>query len=340
MSFEISAELEAKLLILLREGRKIEAIKRLREDRNIGLNEAKQAVEQLALGHGMDKHGGEKPGRTAVAGEESAPLSPRIRNEIAMLLSQHKPIEAIKYYREATGARLQDAADAIKRMLSEEDIEDAADAPELSLAFATPGDREITAVIREEIVSLLEEGQKIEAIKRVREVTNLGLKEAKDAVEEMERGLGHAPAPAAPGVPAAPQAPAPDADPDPNDYEEQVAELLRAGNRGEAVRYYMAATGEPEARAKKAVDRIGMVRGMKKSGCFIATACCGAADAPEVMALTSFRDRRLLNSPAGRWLVRLYYFISPPVASFILPRPRLRLLVRRLLIGPLVSLWK
>lgn len=38
-----------------------------------------------------------------------------------------------------------------------------------------------------EVARLIRKGQKIEAIKRVRELTGLGLKEAKDAVEELER---------------------------------------------------------------------------------------------------------------------------------------------------------
>ena len=40
-----------------------------------------------------------------------------------------------------------------------------------------------------DIVDLLRRGQKIEAIKIYRERTNCGLKEAKDAVEEIERRL-------------------------------------------------------------------------------------------------------------------------------------------------------
>jgi large subunit ribosomal protein L7/L12 len=40
----------------------------------------------------------------------------------------------------------------------------------------------------EEILSLLREGKKIEAIKHYREATGAGLKEAKDAVERIEAG--------------------------------------------------------------------------------------------------------------------------------------------------------
>ena len=39
----------------------------------------------------------------------------------------------------------------------------------------------------DEVLALLEDGKKIPAIKRYRELTDAGLREAKDAVEEIER---------------------------------------------------------------------------------------------------------------------------------------------------------
>jgi hypothetical protein len=47
--FEVNpdAEVDAAVLSLVREGRKIEAIKRLRETTGVGLKEAKEYVEQL-----------------------------------------------------------------------------------------------------------------------------------------------------------------------------------------------------------------------------------------------------------------------------------------------------
>ena len=47
----------------------------------------------------------------------------------------------------------------------------------------------LTASDRETIQQLLERGNKIEAIKIYREKTGLGLKESKDVIDELERGL-------------------------------------------------------------------------------------------------------------------------------------------------------
>ena len=46
----------------------------------------------------------------------------------------------------------------------------------------------LTGHLEDDVRALLEAGQKIEAIKLVRERTGCGLKEAKDHVEEFERG--------------------------------------------------------------------------------------------------------------------------------------------------------
>ena len=54
-----------------------------------------------------------------------------------------------------------------------------------------------------------------------------------------------------------------------------------------------------------------------KSGCFIATACYGDYDSPEVLVLRHYRDNVLLNSVFGQMAVKLYYFISPPLAKLI-----------------------
>ena len=85
-------------------------------------------------------------------------------------------IEAIKLFRERTRAGLKESKDAVEAIQRGE-------APPAS----SWGDR----TFEDEVAMLLEQGQKIEAIKRYRERTGVGLKEAKDAVERMaeRRGL-------------------------------------------------------------------------------------------------------------------------------------------------------
>jgi ribosomal protein L7/L12 len=56
---------------------------------------------------------------------------------------------------------------------------------------ANPSPRPVaTGVPSSDIEALILQGKKIEAIKNYREQTGVGLKEAKDAVEDMQRRLG------------------------------------------------------------------------------------------------------------------------------------------------------
>ncbi len=75
----------------------------------------------------------------------------------------------------------------------------------------------------------------------------------------------------------------------------------------------------------------------KKSGCFIATACYGSYQSPEVLLLRKFRDNILYRSYWGRAFIRVYYFVSPPLAVAIANNEIARMLTRKIFIGPLVS---
>jgi uncharacterized protein YjbI with pentapeptide repeats len=93
--------------------------------------------------------------------------------------------------------------------------------------------------------------------------------------------------------------------------------------------------GQPATAAKPTATKPPALAA--KSGCFIATACCGSYDAPEVRILRRFRDESLLPSRAGRLLVAAYYRVSPPIARILERHERLRALVRAGFVGPLVA---
>lgn len=104
--------------------------------------------------------------RTLLEVGKSNPVA--LEGQIRVLLAQGQKIEAIKAYREATGASLAEAKDAVEAMNA---------GPGLP-PTAMP-DHE------QEILELLHQGKKIAAIKLHRERTGKGLKEAKDAVEAL-----------------------------------------------------------------------------------------------------------------------------------------------------------
>jgi hypothetical protein len=72
----------------------------------------------------------------------------------------------------------------------------------------------------------------------------------------------------------------------------------------------------------------------KSGGCFIATAAMGDYDDPAVMVLRRFRDLVLLPSKIGEGLVRAYYSVSPPIASWMSERPLICKIVKYMLIVP------
>lgn len=70
----------------------------------------------------------------------------------------------------------------------------------------------------------------------------------------------------------------------------------------------------------------------KKFGpCFIATAVYGDAMAIEVDALRYIRDHQLNTRILGRAFVKIYYYVSPPLAAFIKFYPKLSRATRAML---------
>jgi ribosomal protein L7/L12 len=113
----------------------------------------------------------------------------------------------------------------------------------------------LTASLEQEVRRLLDRGRKIEAIKRVREVTGAGLKAAKDAVEAVGQGL-------TPVDAFAPEEPSP----------RELVELVRSGNKIEAIKLYRERMGVGLKQARDAVERLGAEHGLPDR---IATGCLG-----------------------------------------------------------------
>jgi ribosomal protein L7/L12 len=91
--------------------------------------------------------------------------------EIRDLLARGKKIQAIKRVRELTGMGLKEAKDYVDALPH---------APPLGRLLLVRSAQPIGHEVEQEARRLLDDGGKIAAIKRVRELTGMGLKEAKD----------------------------------------------------------------------------------------------------------------------------------------------------------------
>jgi large subunit ribosomal protein L7/L12 len=112
------------------------------------------------------------------------------------------------------------------------------------------------------VLALVRAGRKIEAIKLYRDMTGAGLKEAKDAVESLERG----------GAVSAPS--------DRSSADDlELLELLRAGQTIRAIKLYREKTGVGLADAKQAVEAVARANSIPvgRSGCGSAVLCAIAA---------------------------------------------------------------
>jgi hypothetical protein len=85
-------------------------------------------------------------------------------------------------------------------------------------------------------------------------------------------------------------------------------------------------------------DQLGIKSPPKQEGCFIATACYGDMNAPEVLVLREFRDRRLLPSRVGRGMVSVYYTVSPRIARMLRRHPRVAQCIATWILNPIVRL--
>ncbi len=108
------------------------------------------------------------------------------------------------------------------------------------------------------VLALVRGGRKIEAIKLYRDVTGAGLKEAKDAVEALERDGAGPPKRAGATGPGVDNA--------------EILELLRAGQKIRAIKLYRERTGTGLADSKSAVEAMARAEGLPVGG-----SGCGSA---------------------------------------------------------------
>ena len=99
--------------------------------------------------------------------------------QIQELLRQNKKIEAIKIYRDATGAGLKEAKEIVEAVQMGRLPESLSNPPLASVVY--DGDWQADAL------RLIQAGKKIEAIKVFREKTGKGLREAKEWADQQER---------------------------------------------------------------------------------------------------------------------------------------------------------
>ena len=94
-----------------------------------------------------------------------------LEDEVRELLASGNKIAAVKRYREETGLGLAEAKAAVEALEAGNSLADS----------VTSDDADLT----DQVVSLLERGKKIPAVKLYRDLTGVGLKDAKEAVERI-----------------------------------------------------------------------------------------------------------------------------------------------------------
>jgi ribosomal protein L7/L12 len=167
-------------------------------------------------------------------------FTPQQVAQINAEIQANRKINSIKLYREFTGLGLKEAKDAVDDMMSGKMPTQVV----VERPYNFGGDDMMDKIQRE-----LQAGRKINAIKLYREMTGLGLKEAKDAIDEMEKGQMPSPSVASPQTSG--------------DAMGQVEQELRAGRKINAVKLYREAYGVGLKEAKDAVDEMDRQLGLR-----------------------------------------------------------------------------
>lgn len=162
-SVTLDSAQESEIRALIAAGNMIGAIKRMREFAEIGLADAKRVVEDMQQGVATILRPEPVPQPTLAAYASAD-------REVQLALARGNKIEAIKRVRELTGMGLKEAKDVVEAL-------------ETGRAVPSASPRSAPASDFSDVRALAVAGRKIEAIKRYRELTGVGLKEAKEYVE-------------------------------------------------------------------------------------------------------------------------------------------------------------
>jgi ribosomal protein L7/L12 len=207
----------AHLQHLIATRKKIQAIKEIRILTGLGLKEAKDVADALEAGsYDPTALGRPRP--------RPRPLPPELVAHLQRLLAADKKIQAVKEIRTHTGLGLKQAKDL-------------ADALETDhLGPAAPGHRDPLPPERvAHLQRLLAANKKIQAIKEIRTLTGLGLKQAKDLAEAIEDGRYR---------------------PTPTPLSERVRALKSTGDHASALALVRAETGMTPTEAERFIQAL------------------------------------------------------------------------------------
>ena len=119
--------------------------------------------------------------------------------------------------------------------------------------------------------------------------------------------------------------------------ETEIRNHIAMGRKIQAIRLYRQHTSYDLKASKAAIDRLSVEMGIPPAtGCYIATACYGSAEHPDVAALRFYRDKHMLPMPLGRLFVSAYYATSPYLVFWFGRNPRVTAAVRRFILEPIV----
>ena len=116
----------------------------------------------------------------------------------------------------------------------------------------------------------------------------------------------------------------------------KIAIEIAADNRHREIVTMLESAPAPHQKFISTKAAVGTTSSHDTNGCFIATACYGAYAHPSVVELRWFRDHCMRGSFMGREFIRIYYRVSPPVATFLTDHPALAKLVRVCCLRPIL----